>query len=148
MRKNQKNKGFTLLEVLLVVAIITILAGIVILALNIGKQLSATRNAERMMEVNAILNATYQYSLDNDGNIPATITATPTEICKTGATSCSGLIDLSVLTANEEYLVSLPVDPRATNVNGTGYTIAKTAYDRIIVAAPNAERETTISVIR
>src|SRR5258708_6767597 len=115
-----KNFGFTLLEILLVVAAISILAGIVILAINPNKQLGDTRNAERRVDVNTILNATYQYSLDSQA-LPATITLSPTEICRTSSTSCASLVDLSALTALQKYVVSIPVDPQSTSTNGTGY---------------------------
>jgi type IV pilus assembly protein PilA len=141
------NKGFTLLEILLVVALIAILAGIVILAINPGKQLADTRNAQRRTDVNTILNGVYQYIVDTNGTLPATITTTDTEICKTGGT-CTDLIDLSVLTAAEKYLVAMPSDPTGATTNGTGYKIVKTANGRITVSAPSAENSATISVTR
>lgn len=147
MQAQEKNKGFTLLEILLVVAAIAILAGIVILAINPGKQLGDTRNAQRRADVNTILNAVYQYTIDNSGTLPASITTTQTEICKTAAT-CTGLIDLSVLTASEKYLVSMPADPTGSSTNSAGYEIKKSANGRITIAAPDAEQSTTISVTR
>ncbi|HLC38737.1 MAG TPA: prepilin-type N-terminal cleavage/methylation domain-containing protein [Patescibacteria group bacterium] len=140
-------KGFTLLEILLVIAIIAILAAIVIVAINPGKQLADSRNAQRWTNVNTVLNAVYQYSLDNNGNLPASITAVNTEICKSGGT-CTGLIDLSVLTTNEVYLTSIPTDPQGVSTNGAGYEIVKTANGRVTISAPDAENNVTISVTR
>ncbi|MBI4947971.1 prepilin-type N-terminal cleavage/methylation domain-containing protein [Candidatus Berkelbacteria bacterium] len=139
--------GFTLLEILLVVAAIAILAGIVILAINPGKQLGDTRNAERRADVNTILNAVYQYSVDT-GVVPASITTTQTEICVTTGASCTGLIDLGVVTASEKYLTSIPSDPTGGSTNGAGYEIFKSANGRITVVAPDAEQGATISVTR
>lgn len=139
--------GFTLLEVLLVVGIIGILAGIVIFAINPNKQLGDTRNSQRRADVNTILSAVYQFAIDNSG-IPASITTTETEICKTGITPCTGLIDLSVLTTNGRYLVAMPIDPNGGSTNGTGYRILKDANNRVTIKAPSAENSATISVTR
>lgn len=151
--KRGKQSGFTLLEVLLVVAIIAILAGIVIIAINPGKNLGDTRNSQRSADVNTVLNGVYQYSLDNNGSLPAGITTTSTEICATGAASCTSLVDLTALTTSGKYLVSLPKDPQCGTgtvcaTNGTGYKISKDANNRLIVTAPSAEQGKTISVTK
>jgi type IV pilus assembly protein PilA len=144
----RSQKGFTLIEILLVVAAIAILAGIVIVAINPGKQLGDTRNAQRRSDVTTLLNATYQYSIDNNGVLPAGITATSTEICATGAASCAGLIDLSVLTVNGTYLVGIPQDPQKVTPDGNGYNISRSVSGRITVTAPLAEQGAVISVTR
>lgn len=140
-------KGFTLIEILLVVAAIAILAGIVILAINPNKQLGDTRNGQRRADVNTILNAVYQYTIDNNGTLPASITTTSTEICNNSG-SCTGLIDLAVITASEKYLVSIPLEPQKTNALGAGYMIKKSANGRITVDAQFEEQSATISVTR
>ncbi len=140
-------KGFTLLEILLVVAAIAILAGIVIVALNPAKQLADTRNAQRHSDVNTLLNAVWQYSIDNNGQVPSTITTSETAICRSGG-SCTSLIDLGVLTTNETYLVAIPYDPSSTSTNSTDYTISKSSNGRITIKATLAEESETITVTR
>lgn len=167
-KKNLPPTGFTLLETLLVVAAIGILAGIVILAVNPGKQLADTRNAQRQFDTNTILNGIYQYSIDNNGVVPSGIptdisancstTQVPPlayEICKSGG-DCSSLtnsegldfVDISVLTAGEIYLVSMPTDPQGATTNGAGYHIIQSTNGRITICAPDAEQGATITITR
>lgn len=86
-------KGFTLLEILLVVAAIAILAGIVIIAINPGKQLATVRNTSRRSDVNTILNAIYQYAIDNNGIYPVNLDTNLKMLGTAGSgcnISCSG----------------------------------------------------------
>ena len=145
----QTRRGFTLIELLLVIGIIAILASIVIVAINPTKQLGDARDAQRRSDVNTVLNAVYQYAIDNNGNLPAGIpTTTAGEICVTATTDCDGGgVDLDVLTGS--YLVKIPVDPSApSTATGTDYMIVQDANGRITVSAPSAEQATSISVTR
>ncbi len=148
MKFTRNQKGFTLIEILLVVAAIAILAGIVIVAINPGKQLGDTRNAQRRSDVTTILNAVYQYSIDNSGTVPVGITASSTEVCAEGAASCTGFVDLTALTAGGKYLVGIPSEPQKVNANGAGYLISKNASGRISVTAQYPEQGATITVTR
>lgn len=151
---NTKNtRGFTLLEILLVVAAIGILAGIVIVAINPGKQLGETRNSQRRVDVNTILNAVYQYALDNSGALPAGITTTATEICTGGTATATcatdGLAALNQIVWDQNYLTAIPRDPSGTcATNGVCYEISKSANNRVTVSAPDAELGDVISVTR
>ncbi len=145
-------KGFTLIEILIVIGIIAILSSIVIIAVNPARQFAQARDTKRQSDVNAILNAVYQYAVGNNGALPSAITLAPTEICKDDV-SCTGLINLhtSLVGATQIYLVSIPMDPScptACATNGAGYTIVRNANGRITVSAPDAEIAASISVTR
>ena len=154
--KNNQQKGFTLLEILLVVAAIAILAGIVIVALNPGKQLGETRDGERRSDINTLMNATYQYSIDNNGDFPAAIdTATDTvqvigtgSSCTCDATAAEGTcVDLSGDLV-PTYLAGIPTDPRYGSAEETKYYINRTADERIVVGACSPEESNAIEIIR
>lgn len=139
-------KGFTLIEVLLVIGLLAILASITIVAINPSRQFAKARDSQRVSDVYSILSAIHQYSLDNEEAFPEAISTEEGEICKTGNITCTSLTNLSVLTMNEQYLQSLPVDPMCSDgVNqycsegGTGYYVKLTENGRITVSSQNIE---------
>jgi len=163
MKKISKNKGFTLLEILLVVGIIAILAGIVIIALNPSKQLKTVRDMQRKQAIGEINKALIQYFIAN-GRYPdmeLAISTTIREICNTGSasattTSVTGETCVSINSVNlsqlvPDYLAAIPVDPSGyivasglintayAAVGGTGYAIAKNSNNNVYVSAPKAE---------
>jgi type IV pilus assembly protein PilA len=134
---------------LVVIAIIASLAAIVIAAINPTRMLAQARNTQRRTDLNTIINAVYQYALDNSGSIPSTIPTTSTFICVHNASSCVNGVDLSVLTTGARYLVAIPRDPRAS-ITGTGsrYGIYRDSGGRVIVSAPDAELEEALVIER
>lgn len=155
----ETKRGFTLLEILLVVAAIAILAGIVIVALNPNKQLGDTRNAQRRSDVNTILNAIYQYSIDNNGSLPSDIDSTLTSAQVLG-TATSGLDSTCTATTTlaagadlasdlvPTYIVGIPFDPSTGSAANTDYYVNRDANGRITVGACDAEQSASITVTR
>ena len=106
INKKRANKGFTLLEILLVIAAIGILAAIVLVAINPNRQIEAARQAKRRTDINTITKAIQQYSIDNNGQYPEGIETGAKPICQTGNTP-TGCIDLSTFLV-PTYIAAIP----------------------------------------
>ncbi len=130
MNKNKKivRRGFTLLEILLVIATIGILAAIVLVAINPTRQINQARQAAVNSEKNALEKALQQSIIDT-GSYPGSVIETQREICKTGseqtggATDCSGKADLRDLVPT--YITAIP--------SSTTYTVARGNDGRVYV---------------
>ena len=132
-------KGFTLLEILLVIAAIGILAAIVLVAINPNRQIAQVRNAERRSEVNTLYKALEQYLIDNR-DYPAGIDGTPRDICINGNTANCVNLGEGILVPT--YIAAIPVDPQ-----GGAYRVRiNSDNNRISVTAPGAELSQTIAI--
>lgn len=143
-------KGFTLIEILVVVGLIAILAAITLIAINPAKNFADTRNTQRSSDAQQILNAVWQYAseqghtLSDFGTIP-NCTATPAVIANVTAptTPVAGTINLRALLV-DTYIADIPQDPAVAFGTGldTGYTICQTTGGRVQISAPHAENKT------
>lgn len=151
---SKRQEGFTLIEILVVVALIAILAAITIVAMNPAKNFADTRNATRSSDVNAIINAVTQYTSESGNSIAdlGTISdncATPTCIGTFVATppAVGSCVDLGA-TLVDEWIVAIPEDPTSGNAENTGYTICRTTSGRVQIDAATPENNKVISVKR
>lgn len=139
MRTKNKNKGFTLIEILVVIGIIAILAAIVIIAINPAKQFAQARNTQRESNVNAILNAVSQNIVDNKGVALSAATCSgignaPDATERYIGTGGGTMVDLTCLVPT--YIPSaIPFDPASGTAADTQYTIAY-SNSRYTVCAP------------
>ena len=144
-------KGFTLLEILLVVGIIAVLAGIVILAINPSKSLATVRNTERKSDIKEIDSALSQYYIDNT-KYPTSTDSGLQEVCNTGSVpyphigiDCTGYLDLSILVPT--YLTAIPRDALASTTLSTGYRVYQhQGTKKIQLIASNAELGVVIAI--
>lgn len=134
-------KGFTLLEILLVITLVGVLASIVLVAINPIKQLAEARNAQRLDDITKINQALEDYFVANK-TYPTGITTSYQNICPpSGGSSC---IDLSILIP--DYLISIPIAPNAS-AGTTGYTLAiNPSNEQISLRALNSELGVTIVI--
>ncbi len=150
-------KGFTLIEILLVIAILSILLVVVFAALSPAARLQDTRNARRWNDVNQVLTALHECVIDNDGSMTTCGLASPTlalsqigSCVSGGATPCTGAaaacLNLDGDPDLDPYLSSFPLDPGGATAGQTEYAV-QVANGIITVSACSAEGQ-TISVSR
>lgn len=145
---NKKLKGFTLVELLLVIGIIATLAVVAFVALDPAKRFADARDARRVSDVESILSAVHQYVIDNKGSFPPALAVNAEQTIGTGGSGCSNsnggcstqADDCVNLSSDlERYLKTIPFDPNEGYEGNTFYTILLDSNGIVTVRACNAE---------
>ncbi len=145
-------RGFTLVEILISIAIMAIIVGAYFVVANPAGQLSASRNNERTLNLETLTLAIGQNIADQGNEIFSCSSGSiPTSTTDMG--SGSGQYNIAPCLV-PGYLAALPVDPAASssyytsasNYN-TNYSIVQNASGSITLSAPHAELNQTIAKI-
>lgn len=148
----KQTSGFTLLELMVVVAILATLALIVFVSLDPATQFAEARNDRRWSDVNNITSGMYRYIITNDG-FPegldekerqlGTASFGCNEVCTSAQESC---LDLSE--ELEPYVTTIPKDPQGGLNDTTFYSIVKNSDNVITVKACKAENDVVVQISR
>lgn len=146
--------GFTLIELVMVISIISVIAGTVFIGVDPARRLAAARNASRWADVTTLLEAIKKYQFDHDGVLPSLDTdALTTQIVGKGnvdcrAVRCQGqeIVEENCFTTSftgelRPYLKALPEDPKTGTPEDTRYYVNRDAYGIVSVGACDEEGE-------
>jgi prepilin-type N-terminal cleavage/methylation domain-containing protein len=136
-------RGFTLMELLVVIGVIAILAAIVVVALNPSRQFAQARNTEREASVSTILNAIGQNVADNKGTFTCAGVTVDTATSTIG--SGSGNANLGSCLVPTYIPSAIPVDPNGGTDANTKFTVSKDSLGRFMVCSPEHGQEASLS---
>ena len=151
------NKGFTLVEILVVIGIIAVLAAVVLAAINPARQFKLARDSQRTANVHSLLDAVHENMSEHRGvftcgGASRAFPATPTVIkYGSGYPAYSGDIASCLV---PDYLSALPFDPLAPGAHYAGTTDYDLGYEMWqdqtgrITASSSGELSPSISVTR
>lgn len=147
----------TLTEVLIALAVMGILASVVLLAVNPKKQFEDADDAKRRQDLRVMIDALYQYQIDNDEfpkiKLHATLDSEHRDVCSiTGGDLFYCLLDvplrLPLGPLIPDYLAELPHDPENTVEYETGYQLWLDEDGRVHAFAPSGNNGAGIEVAR
>jgi prepilin-type N-terminal cleavage/methylation domain-containing protein len=169
MKTKKYSQGFTLVELLLVIAIIAIIAAVIFVALDPLTRFRDSRDSARWQDVAALSNAIQIDQIDNGGSYLAEIAAlTAGDVymindgstatgcnaqnanCDVDVTSASHCVDLSGL-VSEGYIGAVPVSQNGAGTwtaGITGYTLTASTTGAIAIQACESENSSDIIIIR
>lgn len=131
------------MEILITIAIISIISVVVVVALNPAKIFQDGRNSKRQSNIASIYSSINSYMAEEGKSITdfgvIANCATSTSVLGTGG------IDITSLVSGG-YIGSIPIDPQVGTQADTGYTICIISTNKIKILAPSAEGGSTIVI--
>jgi type IV pilus assembly protein PilA len=133
----KKARGFTLIEILVVIGIIAILAAIVIIAINPARQFAQARNSQRQSNITTILNGIGQDVADNKGIFTCAGIGTAIGAATTTIGTAAGNSNLQSCLVTT-YMPEMVMDPTDGTPADTNYEISVDSSGRYLICAPEA----------
>jgi prepilin-type N-terminal cleavage/methylation domain-containing protein len=148
-------KGFTLIELIIVIAVIALLAAAVFVAVDPAQRIGEARDSQRWSDVTAVADGIMKYIADNNGTFPtstATFTAGTNYLivingyeandlsgftCSNGTTvDGSNGVDLGTNLVST-YLATIPVDPGGSQDSGVNshYYFSRASTGRVTIGS-------------
>lgn len=138
----QNSRGFTLIEIVIVIGVIAILAGGAIFFINPENRFNVSRDQQRQSEMLRIASALEQYRSDN-GEYPGFGSVTsPTY------NQINTINNIAINSTNATYLSPIPTGPNNNGVACNGYVYGVTASGRdytLYIKLENANDEKALS---
>lgn len=144
-----KQRGFTLVEVLVVIGILAILLAISLVAINPNKHFQDARNSQRSSNVSAVLDAIYSYEAANSGNQPTILTHVSSAlplgkaVTQTASATSFSTPDLTFTVPSGNTVTSGYVLVTGCDQSADNGTFPVTAGDSTSVTATNASASST-----
>ncbi len=146
-------RGVTVAEIVVGMALLAILGGVVLIAINPFGQVAGARNTQRNLHLQAIMNSVRQ-SIAESGSNTFTCTSGPIPETPTQMRSSGGYDIAPCLIPT--FLTAMPFDPQLAGAHflsmgqyDTGYVISRaSSTGQVTIFAPGAELGATISLTR
>lgn len=152
LTKVSNQRAFTLIELIVVIAILALIAAAVFVLIDPGRRIGEAKDAQRYSDLTAITKAINFYTADN-GELPEDILVGDLKLgdkivlCSQAQDlSCDGQVHPCMVIDDEDLLgkyLNLPVDPDKTNTQDTGYYITRNPANYITFGACSSYDQST-----